>query len=157
MAKVSFTLNGSPAEADTTDPEMPLLYLLREAPFELNGPRFGCGLAQCGACTVLIDGQAVRSCSFPAEGAAGRTVITLEGLGTAAKPHPLQAAFADAKVAQCGYCTNGMIMQAADFLARNRRPSEDQIREELANNLCRCGSHLRIVNAVSRAAAVMAG
>ena len=152
-----FTLNGRAVEAEPADAEMPLLYLLREEPFSLNGPRFGCGLAQCGACTVLVDGQAVRSCSVPAEAAEGRSVTTLEGLGTAASPHPLQAAFAAEGAAQCGYCTNGMIMQSADLLARNRRPSEEQIREALANNLCRCGSHPRVVRAVARAAGSMAG
>jgi nicotinate dehydrogenase subunit A len=152
-----FTLNGRAVEAEPADADMPLLYLLREEPFALNGPRFGCGLAQCGSCTVLIDGVAVRSCSVPAETAAGTSVTTLEGLGTAENPHPIQAAFAAEGVAQCGYCVNGMIMQTADFLSRNRRPSEAEIREELANNLCRCGSHIRILRAVSRAAAAMAG
>lgn len=152
-----FTLNGRAVEAEPADAEMPLLYLLREEPFALNGPRFGCGLAQCGACTVLVDGRAVRSCSVPAQSVEGRGVTTLEGLGTAANPHPLQAAFAAERVAQCGYCTNGMIMQAADLLARNKRPSEAEIREELAANLCRCGTHVRIVRAVARAASAMAG
>jgi len=152
-----FTLNGRAVEAEPADAEMPLLYLLREEPLALNGPRFGCGLAQCGACTVLVDGQAVRSCSVPAESVEGRGVTTLEGLGTAADPHPLQAAFAAERVAQCGYCTNGMIMQAAEFLSRNKRPTEDQIKEELTANLCRCGSHVRIVRAVARAASTMAG
>ena len=152
-----FTLNGRAVEAETADAEMPLLYLLREEPFALNGPRFGCGLAQCGACTVLVDGQAVRSCSVPAQSVEGRGVTTLEGLGTAANPHPLQAAFAAERVAQCGYCTNGMIMQAADLLARNKRPSEAEIREGLAANLCRCGSHVRVIRAVARAASAMAG
>jgi nicotinate dehydrogenase subunit A len=152
-----FTLNGRAVEAEPAHSEMPLLYLLREEPFALNGPRFGCGLAQCGACTVLVDGQAVRSCSVPAQSVEGRGVTTLEGLGTAANPHPLQAAFVAERVAQCGYCTNGMIMQAADLLSRNKRPSEAEIREELAANLCRCGTHVRIVAAVARAAAAMAG
>jgi len=152
-----FTLNGRAVEAEPAAPDMPLLYLLREEPFALNGPRFGCGLAQCGACTVLVDGRAVRSCSVPAASADGRAVTTLEGLGTAAAPHPLQAAFVAARVAQCGYCTNGMILQAADLLARNKRPSDAEIRAELAANLCRCGSHPRIVAAVAQAATVMAG
>lgn len=152
-----FTLNGRAVEAEPADAEMPLLYLLREEPFSLNGPRFGCGLAQCGACTVLVDGKAVRSCSLPAEAVEGRAVTTLEGLGTAADPHPLQAAFAAERVAQCGYCTNGMIMQAADFLSRNKRPTEAEIAEELTGNLCRCGTHVRIVRAVARAAAAMNG
>lgn len=154
---IRFTLNGRAVAAEPAAPDMPLLYLLREEPFALNGPRFGCGLAQCGACTVLVDGRAVRSCVTPATSAEGRTVTTLEGLGTATNPHPLQTAFVESRVAQCGYCTNGMIMQAADLLARNRRPSADEIREELAANLCRCGSHPRVVAAVARAAAAMAG
>ena len=152
-----FTLNGRPAEARVDDPAMPLLYLLREAPFDLNGPRFGCGLGQCGACTVHIDGAAVRSCQLPALDAAGKAVMTLEGIGSAATPHPIQAAFAAEGAGQCGYCTNGMMMQALDLLGRVRRPSEAEIREELANNLCRCGSHPRVVRAVARAAAAMAG
>ena len=123
-----FTLNGTQVEATPAAPDQPLLYLLREEPFNLNGPRFGCGLAQCGACTVLIDGRAVRSCSYPAENVAGQTVVTLEGLGTADRPHPLQAAFHAEGAGQCGYCTNGMIMQSADLLTQNRRPSEDQIK-----------------------------
>ena len=152
-----FVLNGRPVEAEPADADMPLLYLLREEPFALNGPRFGCGLAQCGACTVLVDGQAVRSCSVPAGKVEGRQVTTLEGLGTAANPHPLQAAFAAEGAAQCGYCTNGMIMQSAELLGRNKRPSEAEIQEALADNLCRCGSHPRVVRAVVRAAGSMAG
>ena len=154
---LSFTLNGRAVTATPADDEMPLLYLLREDPIALNGPRFGCGLAQCGACTVLVDGAAVRSCSLPAAAVAGRTVVTLEGLGSEASPHPLQAAFAAEGAAQCGYCTNGMIMQSADLLARNRNPSEAEIREALAANLCRCGSHPRVVKAVERAARTMRG
>ncbi len=154
---ISFTLNGRAVQATPASADMPLLYLLREEPFTLNGPRFGCGLAQCGACTVLVDGQAVRSCSVTAESVAGRNVVTLEGLGTAASPHPLQAAFVAEAVPQCGYCTNGMIMQSADLLARNRRPSEAEIREALAANLCRCGTQPRVVRAVQRAADMMTG
>lgn len=152
-----FTVNGRAVEATPADSEMPLLYLLREPPFNLNGPRFGCGLGQCGACTVLVDGQAVRSCQMPAEQVAGRQVVTLEGLGSEAAPHPIQAAFAAEGAGQCGYCTNGMVMQTADFLTRNRRPTEAEIREELAQNLCRCGAHPRIIKAVQRAAASMGG
>ena len=154
---VQFTLNGHAVSAEPTDPDMPLLYLLREEPLALSGPRFGCGLGQCGACTVLMDGQAARSCQIRTEDAAGRTIVTLEGLGTAAAPHPIQAAFVAEGAGQCGYCTNGMVMQVADFLARNRRPSEAEIHEELADNLCRCGAHQRIVKAVQRAAAAMTG
>ncbi len=148
-----FTLNGRAVEATNDDPEMPLLYLLRGEPFALSGPKFGCGLAQCGACTVLLDGVATRSCSIPAEAVDGRAVVTLEGLGTPDTPHPLQAAFVAENAAQCGYCANGMILQSADLLARDPRPSEAAIREALANNLCRCGTHQRIIKAVQRAAA----
>ncbi|MFC0387534.1 (2Fe-2S)-binding protein [Muricoccus vinaceus] len=152
-----FTLNGRAVEAELAAPDQPLLYLLREEPFALNGPRFGCGLAQCGACTVLVDGRAVRSCSYPAEAVEGQPVTTLEGLGTKESPHPLQAAFNAEGAGQCGYCTNGMIMQSADLLSQNKRPSEDEIKEALARNLCRCGGHNRMVAAVARAAATMAG
>jgi nicotinate dehydrogenase subunit A len=153
--KVSFNLNGKPASISTDDPQMPLLYALRDD-LGLHGPRFGCGLGQCGACAVHVDGKAVRSCSMPVSAAAGKKVVTLEGLGTPAKPHPLQQAFVDEQAVQCGYCINGMIMQAAAFLQTTKNPSEQQIRAALAENLCRCGTHLRIVRAVKRAAAKMA-
>jgi nicotinate dehydrogenase subunit A len=153
--KVNFTLNGKPASISAGDPEMPLLYALRDD-LGMNGPRFGCGLGQCGACTVHIDGKAVRSCSMPISAVAGKRVLTLEGLGTPAKPHPLQQAFIDEQAVQCGYCINGMIMQAAAFLQTTKNPSEQQIRAALAANLCRCGTHLRIVRAVKRASEKMA-
>jgi nicotinate dehydrogenase subunit A len=120
----------------------------------LNGPRFGCGLGQCGACTVHIDGKAVRSCSVTVASAAERKVVTLEGLGTPQKPHPLQKAFIEEQAAQCGYCINGMIMESAAFLASTKNPSETQIKEALAHNLCRCGTHSRILRAVKRAAGI---
>jgi len=150
----SFTLdvNGQPRQVTVDDPEMPLLYALRNA-LGLHGPRFGCGLAQCGACTVHVDGKPVRSCSFPVSTATGHKVVTLEGLGTSAKPDPLQKAFIEEQAVQCGYCINGMIMQAKALLATNKNPSEAEIRQALANNLCRCGTHLRIIRAVKRAAA----
>ena len=150
----SFTLdvNGQSRQITVDDPEMPLLYALRNA-LGLHGPRFGCGLAQCGACTVHVDGKPVRSCSFPVSRAAGHKVVTLEGLGTSAKPDPLQKAFIEEQAVQCGYCINGMIMQAKALLATNKNPSEAEIRQALANNLCRCGTHLRIIRAVKRAAA----
>jgi nicotinate dehydrogenase subunit A len=150
----SFTLdvNGQPRQVTVDDPEMPLLYALRNA-LGLHGPRFGCGLAQCGACTVHVDGKPVRSCSFPVSKATGHKVVTLEGLGTSAKPDPLQKAFIEEQAVQCGYCINGMIMQAKALLATNKNPSEAEIRQALANNLCRCGTHLRIIRAVKRAAA----
>ncbi len=152
---ITFVLNGKQRSVRVDDPQMPLLYALRND-FELHGPRFGCGLAQCGSCTVHVDGQAVRSCSYPVTRAAGKKVVTLEGLGTPEKPHPLQQAFIDEQAVQCGYCINGMIMQAAAFLQTNKRPSEAEIKQALANNLCRCGTHARIVRAVKRASESMA-
>ena len=150
--KIAFNLNGRPASISTDDREMPLLYALRDD-LGLHGPRFGCGLGQCGACTVHLDGKAVRSCQVPVSAVAGKKVVTLEGLGTPAKPHPLQQAFIDEQAVQCGYCINGMIMQAAALLAKNARPSADEIKAALAENLCRCGTHTRIVRAIQRAAA----
>jgi nicotinate dehydrogenase subunit A len=153
--KLAFNLNGQPASIVADDPQMPLLYALRDD-LGLHGPRFGCGLGQCGACTVHLDGAAARSCSIPVSAVAGKKVVTLEGLGTPAKPHALQRAFIAEQAVQCGYCINGMIMQAAAFLQTARNPSEEQIRAALAENLCRCGTHLRIVRAVKRAAETMA-
>jgi nicotinate dehydrogenase subunit A len=146
-------VNGKSQSVSVDDPETPLLYVLRND-LDLHGPRFGCGLAQCGSCTVHVDGQAVRSCRFPVSRAAGKNVLTLEGLGTPEKPHPLQQAFIEEQAVQCGYCINGMIMQAKALLDRNKRPTEGQIREALANNLCRCGTHVRIVRAVKRASEI---
>jgi nicotinate dehydrogenase subunit A len=152
---LTLDVNGKSQELRVDDPQMPLLYALREN-LGLHGPRFGCGLAQCGSCTVHVDGKAVRSCVYPVKQSAGRKVVTLEGLGTPSKLHPLQEAFIQEQAVQCGYCINGMIMQAAELLATNKRPSEDQIRQALAGNLCRCGTHLRIVRAVKRASEMMA-
>ncbi len=118
----------------------------------LNGPKYGCGLGQCGACTVLVDGVAARSCVIPARGVAGRAVTTLEGLGDRARPHPVQQAYVDAQAAQCGYCLNGMVMATVALLAHTPRPTEDQVRRALSGNLCRCGSHVEIVQAVLLAA-----
>ncbi|MCL6596324.1 MAG: (2Fe-2S)-binding protein [Firmicutes bacterium] len=148
---ISFHLNGRPVSTDA-DPATPLLYVLRDE-FQLNGPRFGCGLGQCGCCTVHVGDEAVRSCSVPVAGVAGQAVTTLEGLGTPEHPSVLQQAFIDEQAAQCGYCTNGMIMQAAAFLKQNPHPTEQEIRQALANNLCRCGTHLRFIRAIRRAAA----
>jgi nicotinate dehydrogenase subunit A len=134
------------------DPAMPLLYALRDD-LGLNNPHFGCGLGQCGACTVLMDGQAVRSCITLAADAAGHAITTLEGLGSPENPHPVQAAFIAEQAAQCGYCTNGMIMTATALLAQTPKPTEQQVRDELEKNLCRCGSHVRVIAAVLRAAA----
>lgn len=135
--------------------DAPLLYVLRDN-LALNGPKFGCGLGQCGACTVHVDGTAVRSCLLPVSAAVGKRITTLEGLGTVDKMHPVQQAFVDEQALQCGYCINGMIMQSAAFLSKNKNPSEEQIKEELQYNLCRCGTHQRIVAAVKRAAKNMA-
>jgi len=148
---ISFDVNGKTAHLTIDDPAMPLLYALRDN-LGLHGPRFGCGLGQCGACTVHLDGAAIRSCVFPVVAAAGHTIVTLEGLGTQEKPHPLQQAFIDEQAVQCGYCINGMIMQSAAFMSSNKHPTDEQIKQALANNLCRCGTHLRIVRAVKRAA-----
>jgi nicotinate dehydrogenase subunit A len=153
MAHIGLTVNGRPIRLAVDDPEAPLLYVLRND-LGLNGPRFGCGLGQCGACTVLVDGKAVRSCSVTVASVADHKVVTLEGLGTPQKPHPLQKAFIEEQAAQCGYCINGMIMESAAFLANTKNPSEDQIKEALAHNLCRCGTHSRILRAVKRAAGI---
>ena len=156
MAKnIKLTVNGKSHDLRVDDPQMPLLYALRND-LDLHGPRFGCGLAQCGACTVHVDGKSVRSCRFPVSAAAGKKVVTLEGLGTPQRPHPLQQAFIQEQAVQCGYCINGMIMEAAELLAKTKQPSEDQIRQALANNLCRCGTHTRIIQAVKRASEMMA-
>ena len=144
-------VNGATKTVAVDDPDTPLLYVLRND-LGFHGPRFGCGLGQCGACTVHIDGNAVRSCITPVSTVGDGKVVTLEGLGTIEKPHPVQAAFIQEQAVQCGYCINGMIMQSAAFLAQNPKPSESDIKEALANNLCRCGTHVRIVRAVQRAA-----
>jgi nicotinate dehydrogenase subunit A len=147
--KVTLAVNGKTVDVDVDDPAMPLLYALRND-LALRGPRFGCGLAQCGACTVHIEGQAVRSCVYPISGVGQGKVTTLEGLGSVQHPHPLQQAFIDEQAVQCGYCINGMIMQAKALLDVNPHPTEAQIKDALANNLCRCGTHPRIVRAVQR-------
>jgi len=150
MTSTQINVNGKAVSLSVDDPDVPLLYILRDD-LGLHGPRFGCGLGQCGACTVHIDGVAVRSCVMPLAAVKGK-VVTLEGLGTEARPHPLQRAFIEEQAVQCGYCINGMIMQAAALLARTPKPTAEQIRQELAANLCRCGTHLRIIRAVQRAA-----
>jgi aerobic-type carbon monoxide dehydrogenase small subunit (CoxS/CutS family) len=137
----------------TVDPDMPLLYALRDD-LGMSNPHFGCGLAQCGACTVHLDGAPIRSCVTPTSAAEGRQVTTLAGLGTPEHPHPVQQAYIDEQVPQCGYCINGWIMTAAAFLRDNRNPSEDQIREALTGLKCRCGTHMAILRAVKRAAAI---
>ncbi|MBR0642575.1 (2Fe-2S)-binding protein [Plastoroseomonas hellenica] len=148
---ITMTVNGREARVDVADPDMPLLYALRNE-LGLTGLHFGCGLGQCGACTVHVDGEAARSCMLPTASAAGKRITTLEGLGTPERPHPVQVAFIAEQAVQCGYCASGMIMQSAAFLAKTPRPTEDQVREELVNNICRCGTHPRVVAAVMRAA-----
>jgi nicotinate dehydrogenase subunit A len=145
------SVNGKASTIDVDDQQMPLLYALRND-LGLHGPRFGCGLGQCGACTVLVDGSAVRSCLLPVGSVGKGTVTTLEGLGSSTHPHPLQKAFMEEQAVQCGYCINGMILQAKALLDSNPHPSEDEIKRALAGNLCRCGTHARIVRAVKRAA-----
>jgi nicotinate dehydrogenase subunit A len=153
MKTVPISVNGRIERVTVDDPNMPLLYALRDN-LGLKGPRFGCGLGQCGACTVHLEGKAVRSCVTPLSSVGKKKIVTLEGLGgSAGKLVAIQEAFITEQAAQCGYCINGMIMEAAAFLARNNNPDEAQINQALANNLCRCGTHLRIVRAVKRAAA----
>jgi nicotinate dehydrogenase subunit A len=148
----TFRIRVNAAEhAVTTDGDTPLLYVLRND-LGLNGPKFGCGLAQCGACTVIVGAEAVRTCVFPLSAVGAAPVVTLEGLGTVDKPHPLQKAFITAQAAQCGYCINGMVMTAKAFLDRSPHPTRAEIRQALAGNLCRCGTHLRIVRAIESAA-----
>ncbi len=137
-------------------PDTPLLYVLRNE-LGLDGPRLGCGVGQCGACTVHLAGTAVRSCVIPVSATAGHAVTTIEGLGTPARPHPLQGAFIAEQAAQCGYCISGMIMTAAAFLHATPHPTDDQIRSALADNLCRCGTHLRILRAIRREAGPSSG
>jgi nicotinate dehydrogenase subunit A len=147
---VQLKVNGK-TRSVTAEPDTPLLYVLRND-FELNGAKFGCGLAQCGACTVLVDGKATRSCVTPIGTLGESEITTIEGLGTIEKPHPLQRAFMDEQAAQCGYCINGMTMTAKEILDRNPKPSEAEVRATLDANLCRCGTHGRIIRAVLKAA-----
>lgn len=163
VARTACTLvvNGQPVDVAAVDAHATLLHVLRND-LCLNGPKFGCGLGQCGACTVLVDGVAARACVIPAVGVAGRTITTLEGLparcskvGEWGALHPVQQAFVDAQAAQCGYCLNGMVMMAVALLERNPDPDEAAIRRELSGNLCRCGTHIEIIRAVLRAAVLM--
>jgi nicotinate dehydrogenase subunit A len=149
MAKITLRLNGKNQTIDA-EPDMPLLYALRNA-LRLNGPKYGCGMAQCGSCTVIMDGNAIRSCVTELKAAANRAVTTLEGLGSTKKMHKIQQAFVDEQAVQCGYCINGMIMSAKALLDKNPKPTDAQIKEALAGNLCRCGTHIRILRAVKRA------
>jgi len=151
--KITLEVNGTMHTIEA-DPDMPLLYALRND-IGLNNPHFGCGLAQCGACTVHLDGQPVRSCITPVSMAAGAKVVTLAGLGTPEKPHPLQTAYVEEEVPQCGYCINGWIMTAAAFLRDHKKPTEAQIKDALSGIKCRCGTHVSILRAVKRAAVMM--
>jgi nicotinate dehydrogenase subunit A len=150
FSPLQLRVNGRDCVTPAT-PDTPLLYVLRND-LELNSPKYGCGLGECGACTVLIDGVAARSCVIPVRAAQGREVTTLEGLGTRARPGTTQQAFIDCQAAQCGYCLNGMIMTVEALLRRNPDPSEEQLRNELHHNLCRCGTHVEIMQAALRAA-----
>ena len=154
LATVSLNLNGR-VESLAVAGDLPLLTVLRND-LGLNGPKYGCGLGECGACMVLIDGRAARSCALPLAGVAGREVTTLEGLGSASSPHPVQQAFVEAQAAQCGYCLNGMVIATVSLLRRTPQPSEAQVRAALSHNLCRCGSHLEILAAVQLAATKLA-
>lgn len=147
---INLKVNGT-SRSVTAEPDTPLLYVLRND-LELNGAKYGCGLSQCGACTVLVDGRAVRSCVTPISALETSEITTLEGLGSIDKPHVLQQAFIEEQAAQCGYCTSGMIMSAKELLDRNPRPNEPDVRAALVGNLCRCGTHNRIIRAVLRAA-----
>ena len=147
---INLDVNGTSHALDI-DPDTPLLYALRDD-LALNGAKYGCGLGQCGACTVLLDGKAARSCVTPVSILAGRRITTLEGLGTEDRPGAIQQAFIDEQAAQCGYCIPGMIMRAAALLERTRDPSDEEIERHMATNLCRCGTHMRILRAVRRAA-----
>jgi nicotinate dehydrogenase subunit A len=149
--RIELHVNGKAQVIEVDDPDMPLLYALRDD-LGLNNPRFGCGLGQCGACTVHVDGRAVRSCVTPAAAVAGRQVTTLAGLGTAEHPHPVQAAWIEEQVNQCAYCINGWIMTAADLLAHNPHPTETEIKDALNDLICRCGTHGAALKAVKRAA-----
>ena len=150
---MTLKVNGREHQVDA-DPDTPLLYVLRED-LKLNAAKFGCGLGQCGACTVIVDGKAVLSCVTPMILLEGKQVTTLEGLGTVSEPAPIQRAFMEEQAAQCGYCIAGIMMRAQALLQRNSRPSNEQIRSELEPHLCRCGTHMRILRAVRRAARLM--
>ncbi|HEY7537030.1 MAG TPA: (2Fe-2S)-binding protein [Gaiellaceae bacterium] len=149
---LSITVNGL-VHRVTATADTPLLYVLRNE-LQLHGPRFGCGLSQCGACTVHMNGKAIRSCITPVAGVSGQKITTLEGLGTPEKPHPLQTAFIETQASQCGYCQNGFLMTGAALLGRIAKPTELQIRQELAPLQCRCGTHMRYIRAIKRAAGV---
>src|SRR6266852_4395929 len=150
MSRASLKVNGQVHVVDV-DPKCPLLYALRDS-LALNNPRFGCGLGQCGACTVLVDNRATRSCVLPVSSALGKEIVTLEGLGTLEKPHPIQTAFIEEQTFQCGYCLNGWVLTAKALLDKNPHPSDAEMRTAFENLICRCGSHVRIFAAVRQAA-----
>ncbi|KAA8728692.1 MAG: (2Fe-2S)-binding protein [Ewingella americana] len=152
---MEINVNGKMLPLSNVSADTPLLYILRND-LGLNGPKYGCGLGECGACTVLIDGVAARSCSIPLSGVQGKAITTLEGLGEEGKLHPVQQGFIDEQAAQCGYCANGMIMTLVALFERNPQASEDQIKNELAYNLCRCGTHLEILRAAEKARQLIA-
>jgi len=151
MQDYKFRVNGGAVSVNSWDPDQPLLYVLRNS-LGLHGPKFGCGLGQCGACTVLVDGKSARSCITPVKTVTNREVTTVEGLGSPEKPHPIQAAFIAEQAAQCGYCASGMIMSAKALLDSTPHPTPEQVKNSLSGNLCRCGTHTRILSAVLRAA-----
>src|SRR3982075_3604575 len=153
QSKMRLTVNGKNHDVGAA-PDTALLYVLRND-LELNGPKYGCGLGECGACAVLIDGEAARSCVIPIEGCVDRDIVTLEGLGSRAHPDPVQAAFIAEQAAQCGYCLNGMIISTKALLTRNSHPSESEVLEALRHNLCRCGAHIEIMRAAMRAAGLV--
>ena len=153
MAKITLNVDGKSHTIDA-DPEMPLLYALRDD-LQMNNPRFGCGLAQCGACMVHLDGHAIRSCVTPVSAVGNAKVVTLAGLGTPDKPHPIQKAYVEEQVPQCGYCINGWVMTAASLLNRNKKPTDAEIKQALEGLKCRCGTHISILKAVKRAATMM--
>ena len=150
MTQYQLSVNGANKPVEAWDPDMPLLYALRND-LGLHGAKFGCGLGQCGACTVLLDNLPVRSCLLKIPDAVGRRITTAEGLGSPEQPHPVQAAFIAEQAAQCGYCTNGMVMTVVGLLSQTPKPTRDQAKGALAGNLCRCGSHDRVLKAVERA------
>ena len=151
MPNFSFRVNGRAVTVDSWDPNQPLLYILRNQ-LHLHAAKFGCGLGQCGACSVIIDGKVTRSCVTPVNSVTGKSVTTLEGLGTPERPDKVQAAFVAEQAAQCGYCTNGMVMTVTALLRKKRNPSAAEVKQALAENLCRCGTHTRILRAALRAA-----
>jgi nicotinate dehydrogenase subunit A len=148
MARISLKVNGKSRVVET-DPDSPLLYVLR-GNLELHGPRFGCGLGQCGACTVMVDSNTVRSCMLPVSAAENKSITTLEGLGSVAHPHAIQAAFVEEQAAQCGFCMNGMVMGAKALLDKNPHPTVSDIKRSLNSYICRCGTHLRVIRAIQR-------